>query len=181
MGSFERDCGGVASRRLLGQILDRSLIYKSHLEITGQKLKARHNTIRKLTGTTWSTQAAAFPLVYPTAEYCAPIWLGSRHISKIDVHLNVSMRIIADILKSTPVRWLHVTSNIASRELRRQEAIVKEWKRMISLIFRDLPVHNVLTNIANVRLKSRKPMWDIPYLKQLNDCNILKENLEIID
>ncbi|GJQ67925.1 hypothetical protein Trydic_g16684 [Trypoxylus dichotomus] len=65
-------------------------------------------------------------LVYSTAEYCALVWQGSQHMSKVDVHLNGTTRVITGTLKLIPVPWLPVTSNIAPPELGRQEATVRE-------------------------------------------------------
>lgn len=164
--------------KYLGVTLDRSLTYRKHLEITGQKLKARNNIIRKLTGTTWGAQAAtlrtaALSLVYSTAEYCAPVWQGSRHVNKVDVHLNESMRLITGTLKPTPLPWLHVTSNIAPPELRRQEATVKEWRKIqLHDSPQNLPIQDILSNIPNTRLKSRNPIWENENVKTQDRFNI---------
>ena len=64
-------------------------------------------------------RTAALSLVYSTAEYCAPIWMNSVHSKKVDIELNKTMRIISGTVKSTPLPWLLVLSNIAPPELRR--------------------------------------------------------------
>lgn len=121
--------------KYLGVTLDRSLTFKRHLEITGQKLKTRNNIIRKLAGTTWGAKAetlrtSAQSLVFSTAEYCAPVWYKSSHTNKVDVHLNDTMRIISGTLKSTPVPWLHALTNLAPPDLRRQQAAAREWDKL---------------------------------------------------
>jgi hypothetical protein len=72
---------------------------------TSKKVSARINIVRKLVGTGWGAgtetlRTAALAIVYSTAEYCAPVWLNSVHISKIDVQLNNAMRIISGCVKS---------------------------------------------------------------------------------
>jgi hypothetical protein len=75
---------------ILGVTLDRTLTYNAHLTKTSKKVKARIKIVRKLSGTGWGAGTdtlgtAALAIVYSTAEYCAPVWLNSVHISKIDV------------------------------------------------------------------------------------------------
>jgi hypothetical protein len=91
--------------KYLGVTLDRTLTYNAHLTKTSKKVSARFNIVRKLAGTGWGAGAetlrtAALAIVYSTVEYCAPVWLNSVHISKIDVQLNNAMRIISGCVKS---------------------------------------------------------------------------------
>ena len=109
----------------LGVTLDTSLTYNSHLEKLKQKLKTRNNLIHKLAGTNWGANASvlrvsALALVYSTAEYCAPVWIHSTHVNKIDTQLNSTMRIISGTLKSTPTSWLPVLSHIHPPKIRRK-------------------------------------------------------------
>jgi len=60
--------------------------------------------------------------VYSTAEYRAPVWSNSTHSGKVDMHLNSAMQLINGVVQSTPISWLPVLSNIASPEIRRDEA-----------------------------------------------------------
>lgn len=151
--------------KYLGITLDRSLTYKRHLENTSQKLKSRNNIVKKLAGTTWGADASTLrttvlTLVYPVAEYCAPVWQHSTHTRKLDVQLNESMRIITGTLKSTPIPWLHTISNIPPPELRRQEATDREWRKLHHYDYpQDLPIHKVLNDPPPDRLKSRTPLW----------------------
>jgi hypothetical protein len=80
-----------------------------------------------LAGTSWGANAptlrtASSAFVYSTAEYCAPVWMKSEHINKVDVQLNNVMRIITGSVKSTSMHchaWLPVLANIAPPNLRR--------------------------------------------------------------
>lgn len=162
--------------KYLGITLDRSLTFKKHLENTGQKLKSRNNIMKKLAGTSWGADATslrttALSMVYPVAEYCAPVWHRSAHTKKIDVHLNESMRIITGTLRSTPTPWLHTISNITPPELRRQDATVREWRKLHQQNYpQDLPIHDVLNDLPSTRLRSRKPIWH-----NMPDNNIMEQ------
>jgi len=68
------------------------------------------------------------------------------------------MRTIGVLTKSTPLKWLPVLSNIAPPKLRREHALLQEWKKYANNPF--LPIHTDLTALEDVqRLKSRKPPW----------------------
>jgi hypothetical protein len=107
--------------KYLGVTLDRTLTYNAHL--TKKKVSARINIVRKLADTGWGAgtetlRTAALAIVYSTVEYCAPVWLNSVHISKIDVQLNNAMRIISGCVQSTQLPWLptlaHITPSTSS-------------------------------------------------------------------
>ena len=111
----------------LGVKLDRSLSYRPHLEALRKKLCARVLLLRRLAGTGWGASAktlrtATLPLVYLTAEYCAPVWCRSAHMRLIDSVLNDALRIVTGCLRPTPSVYLPVLSGIQPAELRRQEA-----------------------------------------------------------
>jgi hypothetical protein len=148
--------------KYLGVTLDRSLTYNAHLTKTAKKVNARVNLVRKLAGTNWGASAdtlrtAALALVYSTAEYCAPVWLNSVHVSKIDVQLNTTMRIISGTLKSTQLQWLPVLANIPPPKLRREASAVRELikcrQNARSLLYEEM------LDVPNERLISRKPVW----------------------
>ena len=70
---------------------------------------------------------------YSAAEYCAPVWSCSAHTIRVDVQLNSTMRLISGTLRSTPLRWLPVLSNIEPPALRRKAATVStSWWRKSS-------------------------------------------------
>ena len=163
----------------LGVPLDRTLTYKELCEQRSQKLKTRNNLIQKVSGTNWGASAevlrtAALSLVYSAAEYCAPVWYNSAHAHKVDVELNSSMRLITGTVRTTPIPWLHVQSNIAPPELRRKHAAQKMWKNC----FDDtrgytLPIRADLENPPPHRLTSRSPIW--------LDLEIQDDNFDIND
>lgn len=77
---------------------------------------------------------ALLELVYDAAEYCAPAWINSKHVSKIDVQLNRGMRTISGTLKTTPLPWLPVMANTPPSYLRRIESLRREWEKYLSLL-----------------------------------------------
>ena len=120
----------------LGLILDRTLSYREHLTKTAGKLKNRNNLLMKLAGSTWGASAntlrsSALVLCYSAAEYCAPVWSRSAHTSWVDVQLNSTMRLISGILRSTPLSWLPVLSNIEPPALRRKAATDKLVEKIV--------------------------------------------------
>jgi hypothetical protein len=104
----------VEHPKYLGVTLDRTLTFNAHLTKTSKKVSVRINIVRKLAGKLCTT---ALAIVYSTAEYCAPVWLNSVHISKIHVQLNNAMGIISGCVKSTQLPWLSVLADIAPPKL----------------------------------------------------------------
>lgn len=83
-----------------------------------------------MTGTDWgadvhSLRLSSLFLVFSTAEYYAPVWGHSKHIGHIDTKLNICMRTISGLIKSTPIQWLPILSNIVPQKLRRENLLVK--------------------------------------------------------
>ena len=120
----------------LGVTLDRTLSYREHLTKTAGKLKNHNNVLMKLAGSTWGASAntlrsSALALCYSPAEYCAPVWSRSAHTSRVDVQLNSTMRLISGTLRSTPVPWLAVLSNIEPPALRRKAATDKLVEKIV--------------------------------------------------
>jgi len=81
----------------------------------------------KLAGSTWDASAntlrsSALALCHSAAEYCAPVWSRFAHTSRVDVQLNSAMRLISGTLRSTPLPWLPVLSNIEPPALQRKVA-----------------------------------------------------------
>jgi hypothetical protein len=84
--------------------LDRTLTFKSHLEEAAKKVSSRVKFVRKLAGRKWGSNAqtlrtASLALVYSSTEYCAPVWLNSAHVHRLDVQLNNVMRLITGTVK----------------------------------------------------------------------------------
>ena len=87
----------------LGVKLDRALTYRHHLEALRKKLSTLVSLLRRLVGSGWGAGAktsriAALPLMYSTAEYCAPAWCGSAHTRLIDSVLNDGLCIVTGCL-----------------------------------------------------------------------------------
>ena len=121
-------------------------------------LRTRNKLIRKLITTLWGTSAhvlrtSVLGLVYPTAEYCASVWLNSVHTDKVDVQLNESMRLITGTIQSTPLYWLPTLSNIAPANLRRQQILLREYRKIMANP--ELPIHIDININLPSRLKSR--------------------------
>ena len=146
----------------LGVTLDRSLTYHDHLMKTAAKVRTRNNIISRLAGLTWGAQTstlrtAALALCSSVAEYCAPVWCRSAHVILVDVQLNTTLRTITGTLRSTPLPWLPVLSNIVPASFRCQEAV----SRVIGQIQANtnLPSFEDIFNPPRVRLLSRHPVW----------------------
>lgn len=144
----------------LGVKLDRSLTYGKHIEKLKSKLCTRNNLIQKLAGTSWGATAAclrtsALCLLYSTAEYCCSTWLNSAHTYKVDVELNKAMRVITGTVKSTPLAWLPALSNIAPPDIRRQNALLRLYRKVSCN--QNIPLYNDLQVTIPSRLKSRNP------------------------
>ena len=89
--------------------LDRTLSCREHLTKSAGKLKNRNNLLIKLAGSTWGASAN-------TAVICSGTLLfSSAPTSQVDVQLNSTMRLISGTLRSTPLPWLPVLSNIERR------------------------------------------------------------------
>ena len=66
--------------------------------------------------------------------------MNRAHTIKIDIELNSSMRIISGTVRSTPLPWLPVLSNIAPPSLRRSNIACKLITNCIekSLLYQEL-------------------------------------------
>ena len=101
-----------SSPTYLGVKLDRTLSFKQHLDSVKAKTTARAALIRRLAGTTWGATTKTLristeALVFPTAEYCAPVWSRSPHVRKLDAALNTSLRTVSGCLRATKLAGLH--------------------------------------------------------------------------
>lgn len=157
--------------KVLGVILDRSLTYKTHLEAKAKKVSTRNNLLQNLAGTSWGARAstlrtAALSLVFPTAEYCCQMWLNSVHASKIDVQLHRTLRIISGCIKSTPLLWLHVLSNITPPALRRETALLNTVHKAEA--HKSSLLYEVLQDTSLQRLQRKPPQAIVADLKEDN-------------
>ena len=96
-------------------------------------------------------------ICYSAAEYCAPVWLRSAHTSRVDVQLNSTMRLISGTLRSAPLPWLPVLSNIELPALRRKAATDKLVENIIK--HDGWPIQPDILSPPLLRLTSRKPLW----------------------
>ncbi|CAK1587557.1 unnamed protein product [Parnassius mnemosyne] len=148
--------------KYLGVTLDWSLTYAPHMDKLSKKLQTRNNILHRLAGTTWGASAdvlrtTGLSLVYPTAEYCAPVWSNSAHVLHVDTQLNQTMRRISGTLKCIPLQWLPVLSHISPRRLRRQQILLREAQKIYGNP--NLPAHAEFTDPPPHRLKSCHPPY----------------------
>ena len=95
-------------------------------------------------------------LVFPAAEYCAPVWSRCPHVRKVDVAINSSLRTISGCLKPTPVFQLPVLAGIAPAGLRRKAATLALARKAVKHDWHILP-DTTKNEVPPCRLKSRKP------------------------
>jgi len=116
----------------------------------------------KLAGSSWGANAntlrlSALALCYSVAEYCCPVWQRSTHVSLVDAQLHSSMHLISGTVRSTPLPWLPVLTNIEPSALRRKAAtdkLITQAER-----HRDWPLYNDIFHPPPLHLESRKPLW----------------------
>ena len=147
--------------KYLGLRLDRMLNFKQQLEKVTGKVTSRGSLIRRLAGTTWGASAKTLristqALVFPAAEYFAPVWSRSPHVKMVDIAINSSLRTISGCLKPTPVFQLAVVAGIAPAGLRRKAATLALARKAVKHDWHIL--HDTTTNeVPPCRLKSLKP------------------------
>ena len=116
---------------------------------------------RRLASSGWGAgvktlHKAALPLVYSTAEYCAPAWCRRAHTRLIDSVLNDALRIVPGCLRTTPMDSLPFLSSIQPAKLRRQGAALT-WGNRSSAVPGQI-LHGQLTELpatSKERLKAR--------------------------
>jgi hypothetical protein len=79
--------------------------------------------------------------------------------AKVDTTINNCLRLISGAIKSTPVQWLPVLTNIMPSDIRRNGALTREARKIFDNA--ELPIHEDLNSRIGItpRLKSRKPFW----------------------
>jgi len=103
------------SSALSPNTLDRSLMYRRHLESLRKQLTSRVALLRRLAGRGWGAGAttlrtATLALVHSTPEYCAPVWCRSAYTRLIDPAINDALRIVTGCLRPTSNRDTHLYS-----------------------------------------------------------------------
>jgi hypothetical protein len=125
------------------------------------KVNSRFNLVGRFSGTKLGSgkqtlRTTRTALVHSATEYCTPVWLNSVHVNKVDVQLNNAIRLNTGTVKSTPLQWLSVLSNIAPPRLRREESLFRDlkscWSHSTSLLLNQLQV---------VPLQIRSVIWTI--------------------
>jgi len=100
--------------------------------------------------------------------------LHSNHCSKIDVQLNNTMRIISGTLKCTQLQWLPSLCHITPSHIRRKAAYINTVKKC--QINKNSILYDVLQELPNIRLKSRKLPWEwIENIELFNEKEAWKE------
>jgi len=77
--------------------------------------------------------------------------------SQIHVQLNSKMHLISGTLRSTPLPWLPVLSNIEPPALRRKAATDKLVEKIVK--HDSWPIQPDILNPSLLQLTSRKPLW----------------------
>jgi len=78
-------------------------------------------------------------------------------VCQIDVQLNSTMRLISGTLRSTPLPWLPVLSNVEPPSLRRKAATDKLVEKIVK--HDSWPILPDILSPPLLRLTSRKPLW----------------------
>jgi len=81
----------------------------------------------------------------------------SAHTSQVDVPLNSTMHLISGTLRSTPLPWLSVLSNIEPPAVRRKVATDKLVEKIVK--HDSWPIQPDILNPPLLLLTSRKPLW----------------------
>ncbi|XP_072378007.1 uncharacterized protein [Diabrotica undecimpunctata] len=161
--------------KYLGVTLDRTLSFKKPLQINAQKISSKNNLIQNLCGTNWGAsvdtlRTSMLSLVYSVAEYCAPVWLNSRHVKIVDTQLNIAISMISGCIKTT-LYWLPILSHIPPPILRRQKALITEYSKVNSNL--QLPIREDIPSLAANRLPSRKPPIRTAQQLTADDFNVI--------
>lgn len=100
---------------------------------------------------------SSLALVYSTAEYCAPLWAHSLHVSGVNTQLNYSMSMVSCTVRSTRMPKLLVLSNIVPPVLLRKQITFRE----IIKLERNpqLPGYHDIFTPPPLRLPTRNVLW----------------------
>jgi len=130
---LRRECHPIC----LGVALDRALSCGEHLARAAGRLRSRNSLLMGLAGSAWGAGAlrsSALALCCSAAECCAPVWSRSARAGRVDVRLNSAVRLVSGALRSTPLPWLPVLSNIEPPALRGGGLPLAGWWRKLSNI-----------------------------------------------
>jgi len=116
----------------------------------------------KLPGSSWGAndntlRSSALALCYSVAEYCCPVWQRSTHVSLAYALLHSSMRLISGTVRSTPLPWLPILTNIEPPALRRRAATDKLITQ--ADCHRDWPLYDVFHATHGGMTRLSWPGW----------------------
>ena len=97
-------------------------------------------------------------ILRPSLVHTQWVWSRSAHTSQVDVQLNSTMRLISGTLRSTPLPWLPVLSNIESPAYKGRLPTDKLVEKII-VKHDSWPIHPDILNPLLLRLTSGKPLW----------------------
>ena len=132
--------------------LDQEMMYvKQHLELVTRKVTHRVSLIHLLAGKTRGASTKTLRiftqvLLFPAAEYCAPVWSRSPHVKKCDVAINSSLRTISGRLKPTHEVQFIVLVGITPVGLRRKAVIIALVRKVVKYDWHIL--HDTTTQIV---------------------------------
>jgi len=125
----------------LGVTLDRSLMYRRHLESLRKRLTSSVALLRRLAGSGWGAEEttlriAALALVYSTAECCASVWCWvvlqlSADTRLIGHAINDALRFATGCLSPTPADNLPILAGIQPAVIRRKGAMLSLARRAV--------------------------------------------------
>ena len=121
--------------------------FKQHVESVKPKTTSHVTLIHCLAIITWGAitktmHTSTHALVFSAVEYGAPVWSHSHHAKKVDVNLNIALRIISGTLPTTPVNQLPILAGIIPASIRREAAMLvcsrKAQKSESHLFYREV-------------------------------------------
>ena len=151
-----------ATPRLLGVILDRSLMFNAHLKKLTSSLSSSICIIRDTTHTSWGWRCATLmmafhDLIHSKLDYAAPAWqpwLLATNLSCLDCLQNHSLQLITGQLVSTPLEALRLEAGIQSYQTCSNRLTLKASEKALRSTD-DHPKRVALTSNIPQRLQSR--------------------------
>jgi hypothetical protein len=115
--------------RILGVTLDTRLNWKGHIKEINRKIGPQLQALQRTTATTWGATLIKARQIYTAVirsflAYGAPVWHQPSTTmkprgpaTKLQIHQNQSLRIIAGAYKATPIRLLETETFTPPRNL----------------------------------------------------------------
>lgn len=86
-------------------------------------------------------------MIMSVANYCAPVWMNSAHVKKVDTQIYVALRLISGTVQPTEIEWLYVLSNIIPANISREEAAIQECRKIAADT--ELPIYRDIQSAPN--------------------------------